>query len=168
MNVYGYGRDPSIPRYTLGRVNGTLGPYQSSEPKHFVMGRQIDRRTDQDPNVYPMVPTNGVFTFQAKVLDNKTVAADLGNALQIVNASGQLVDIGALQMAVLKTDTNTLQTTIAADQVAILGTVDYQQAGWYAQNRRHPGFRFLERRLVRRQYREAAAGDRSTAGEQRL
>ena len=131
MNVYGYGRDPSIPRYTLGRVNGSIGPYHSGEPKQFVMGRQLIAALDQDPNVFPMVPVNGVFTFQAKVLDNRTVAADFGNALQVVNAGGQLVDIGTLQMAVLKTDPNTLQTTVAANQLAILGTVDYQQAGWY-------------------------------------
>jgi hypothetical protein len=128
MNVYGYGRDPAIPRYTLGRVSGTIGPYHTSEPKHFVIGRQmVAAPLDQSP----VAPANGVYTFQAKVLDNKTVAADLGNALQIVDASGKLVDIGTLQMAVLKTDPDTLQATVTPDQVAILGTFDYQQAGWY-------------------------------------
>ncbi len=127
LNVYGYGRDPTIPRYTLGRVNGTIGPYRSSEPKHFVMGRQMIPAFQS-----PVAPTNGVNVFQAKVLaDHKTLAVDLGNALPIVDASGKLVPIGTLQMAILKTDPNTLQTTVAANQVAILGAVDYQQAGWY-------------------------------------
>jgi len=132
MNVYGYGRDPTIPRYTLGRVNGTIGPYHSSEPKHFVMGRQMVAALNPSDDVYPFAPTNGVYTFQAKVLDNKSVAADLGNALQIVDASGKLVPIGTLQLAVLKTtDPNTLQTIVTPSQVAILGTFDYQQTGWY-------------------------------------
>jgi hypothetical protein len=132
MNVYGYGRDPTIPRYTLGRVNGTIGPYHSGEPKHFVMGRQMVAALNPSDDVYPFAPTNGVYTFQAKVLDNKSVAADLGNALQIVDASGKLVPIGTLQLAVLKTtDPNTLQTIVTPSQVAILGTFDYQQTGWY-------------------------------------
>jgi hypothetical protein len=133
INVYGFGRDPAIPRYTLGRVNGTIGPYHANEPKHFVMGRQLVAALDQSPDVYPLAPANGVFTFQAKVLDDKTVAADLGNALQIVDAGGKLVDVGPLQMAVLKTDPNTLATSVAANQVAILGTFNYLNAGWYDQ-----------------------------------
>jgi hypothetical protein len=131
FNVYGYGRDPTIPRYTLGRINGTIGPYRREEPKHFVMGRQFVAALDQSPDAYPMVPANGVFTFQAKVIEHNVVAADFGNALQIVDASGAFADVGTLQMAVLKTDPDTLQTTVTADQVAILGTVDYQEAGWY-------------------------------------
>jgi hypothetical protein len=131
INVYGYGRDPAIPRYTFGRVSGTISPYNSSEPKHFVMGRQL---IAAGANGSPVNPVNGVYTFQAKVLpDNKTLTVDLGNALPIVDASGALLPIGALQMAVLKTDPNALQTTVAADQVAILGTVDYQETTWYDQ-----------------------------------
>jgi hypothetical protein len=133
MNVYGYGRDPAQPRYTLGRVNGTIGPYRGSEPKHFVIGRQMIPVLDPDPNLYPLVPTNGVYAFQGKVLaESKTIAIDLGNALQIVEAGGKLADIGTLQMAVLKnTDPNALQTTVSPDQVAILGASDYQQLDWY-------------------------------------
>jgi len=131
FNVYGYGRDPAIPRYTFGRVNGTIGPYRREEPKHFVMGRQLVAALDQSPDAYPMVPANGVFTFQAKVLAHDVLAADFGNSLQIVDASGTLADIGTLQMAVLKTDPDTLQTSVTGDQVAILGTINYQQPGWY-------------------------------------
>jgi len=36
-------------------------------------------------------------------------------------------------MAVLKTDTDTLLSTVTGDQVAILGNVNYLQSGWYAQ-----------------------------------
>ena len=128
MNVYGFGQDPAISRYSFGRVNGTIGPYHTSEPQHFVIGRQMVAATPQSPTI----PANGVYTFQAKVLDNKTLAADLGNALQIVDSSGKFVDIGTPQMAMLKTtDPDTLQTTVTPDQVAILGTIVDQQPGWY-------------------------------------
>jgi hypothetical protein len=128
FNVYGYGRDPSAPRYTLGRVNGTIGPYQISEPKHFVIGRQLIPATPQTP----VTPTNGVYAVQAKVLqDNKILAVNLGNALQIVDSSGALAPMGALHMAVLKTDPDALQATVAPGEIAILGTINYQQAGWY-------------------------------------
>ena len=41
FNVYGFGRDPSQPRYTMGHLVGTIGPYFSGEPKQFVFGRQM-------------------------------------------------------------------------------------------------------------------------------
>src|SRR6476469_1189116 len=41
FNVYGYGRDPSQPRYTMGHLVGTIGPYFTGEPRHFVLGRQM-------------------------------------------------------------------------------------------------------------------------------
>jgi hypothetical protein len=66
MNVYGYGRDPAIPRYTLGRVNGTIGPYHRSEPKHFVMGRQMVAALDQSPDVYPLSRRMASFLFRPK------------------------------------------------------------------------------------------------------
>jgi hypothetical protein len=133
LNVYGYGRDPAIPRYTLGRVAGTIGPYQAGEPRHFVMGRQLIAALDPSQDVYPFVPANGVYSFQAKVhADDKILTVDLGNSLQIVDASGALAPVGTLQMGVLKTtDPDALQTTVTPDQVAILGTIDYQRAGWY-------------------------------------
>ena len=36
FNCYGYGRDSTIPRDTMGHIAGTIGPYQHGEPKHFV------------------------------------------------------------------------------------------------------------------------------------
>jgi hypothetical protein len=38
FNLYGYGRDATIPRYTMGHVAGTIGPFRRGEPKHFVLG----------------------------------------------------------------------------------------------------------------------------------
>jgi hypothetical protein len=129
FNVYGYGRDPVIPRYTIGRVAGVIGPYIPDEPRHFVIGRQMVAAAVQNPTA----PANGVYSFQCKLHeDRKILTADFGNCLQIVNAEGGFVDNGPIVMAVLKADTSTLLKSVTAAQVAILGNVNYQQAGWYA------------------------------------
>ena len=130
FNLYGYGRDPVIPRYTLGSVAGVIGPYVAGEPRHFVIGRQMLAAVT--PN--PTVAVNGVYSFQCKVHeDRKVLSADFGNCLQIIDAEGGFVDNGPLVMAVLKTGTDALLGTVTADQVAVLGNVNYLQAGWYAQ-----------------------------------
>lgn len=130
MNVYAYGRDPSIARYTLGRVAGVIGPYRSGEPKHFVLGRQMVAAVQSNG----VSVANGVFTFQAKVdAGRKVLTADFGNSLQIVNANGAFVDVGALTMAVLKAPTDQVLTTVSADQIELLGNVSYQQPDWYKQ-----------------------------------
>lgn len=129
FNLYGYGRDAAISRYTLGSVAGVIGPYAVDEPKHFTIGRQMVAVANN-----PTAPAHGVYSFQCKIDENrKVLTADFGNCLQIVNADGDLVDIGPLVMAVLKTDTSTLLHSVAADQVAIVGNVNYLQPGWYGQ-----------------------------------
>jgi hypothetical protein len=131
MNVYGYGRDPASPRYTVGRVNGTIGPQRAGEPRHFVMGRQMVAAT---PAGNPWQPTTGFAWFQCKVDEaRRTVTADFGNCLEIETAEGGLVDQGKLFLAVLKTDLAVLPATVAADDVAILGAVNYLAKDWYTQ-----------------------------------
>jgi hypothetical protein len=130
FSLYGYGRDPKIPRYTLGRVTGAIGPYRAGEPKHFVVGRQMVAAQATANN--PTVPANGVYSFQCKVHeDRKILSADFGNCLQIVSADSGFVDQGPLVLAVFKLDVDTVLSTVSADQVAILGNVNYLQPGWY-------------------------------------
>jgi hypothetical protein len=132
MNVYGYGRDPTIPRYTIGNVAGTIGPYRAGEPKHFVLGRQMVTAT---PANSPTAPPSGVYSFQCKVdEDRRVVTADFGNCLQIKDASGAFDPASrSLVLAVLKPDSSDLLTTVPASDVAVLGNVDYLRAGWYAE-----------------------------------
>ncbi|MEA2604150.1 MAG: hypothetical protein QOF89_5142 [Acidobacteriota bacterium] len=128
FNVYGYGRDPSSPRYTLGRITGTIGPASTAEPRHFVLGRQMMPNLDQSP----MVPAFGVNAFQCLVDPQRcTVTADFGNALQIVNASGVLVDMGELSLAILKSSQVDDGAQVGADAIEILGQVPYLQPAWY-------------------------------------
>jgi hypothetical protein len=132
MNVYGYGRDPKIPRYTLGSVAGTIGPYFAGEPKHFVLGRQLVSATPLNPTV----PLGGVYSFQCKVNeDQKTISADFGNCLQIKDASGAFDQNTSppLMLAVAKQESSNPLSSVAAGDVAILGNVNYLNDGWYAQ-----------------------------------
>ncbi len=129
MNVYGFGRDPSRPRYTMGRVAGAIGPYRSGEPKHFVFGRQMVAAQDLENTLGAVT---GVYTFQAKVDSvRKVLTADFGNSLQIVDADGPLADVGRLQMAVLKTQPDQPLDHVEADQIALLGEVPYRVPDWY-------------------------------------
>jgi hypothetical protein len=128
FNVYGYGRDPSISRYTLGRITGTLGPASAAEPRHFVLGRQMMPDLSQSP----MVPAFGINAFQCLVdRERSTVTADFGNALKIENASGDLVDVGELSLAVLKSPQVDDGAQVGADALEILGPIPYQQPAWY-------------------------------------
>jgi hypothetical protein len=133
MNVYGYGRDPKVPRYTIGRVAGTIGPSLAGEPRHFVLGRQMVSGT---PATNPTIPYGGVYSFQCKVHeDRNTVTADFGNCLPIKDASGAFDPNTSppLTLAVLKVESPNLLATVAADEVAVLGDVNYLRKGWYAE-----------------------------------
>jgi hypothetical protein len=134
FNVYGYGRDPAIPRYTLGRITGTigpgtLGPAGAAEPRHFVLGRQMMPKLSQSP----LQPDFGINAFQCLVDPRcSTVTADFGNALQTENASGvPLVDVGELSLAVLKGSQVDDGAQVGADAIEILGQIPYQQPAWY-------------------------------------
>ena len=101
MNVYGYGRDPDIPRYTLGHVTGSIGPYLPDEPKHFVLGRQMIAACPSSGA--PFVPAANVYSFAAKVHEKQhRVSADFGNALPVYDANSGLLDICMLSLAVYK------------------------------------------------------------------
>lgn len=127
FNLFGYGRDPSIPRYTQGHIVGTIGPYHDREPRHFVMGRQMTAQLDPNPNEYPMVPSGGVYSFQCQNHpERQTLTADFGNALPIVDASGAFVDMGTLTLGVLKQPAHApISGNLPKDQVIVLGQVAY-------------------------------------------
>jgi hypothetical protein len=128
FNVYGYGRDSTIPRYTMGHIAGTIGPYQSGEPKHFVLGRQMIAVT---PNNFTQ-PSEGVNNLAAKVApDGLAITVDLGNSLPILDANSGLMDIGQISLGVLTTNPATVQTTVDTAQVVVIGEVPYLTDDWY-------------------------------------
>ncbi|ROZ76208.1 hypothetical protein [Ramlibacter sp. WS9] len=130
FNVYGYGRDSKIPRYTLGHIAGTIGPYRRGEPRHFVMGRQMIAYA---PSSF-VQPSQGVGSLQAKVsADGMWLTADFGNSFPIEEANSGLMDIGAVSIGVLNTSPATLQTTVDASQVTVIARVPYLEPQWYTQ-----------------------------------
>jgi hypothetical protein len=127
FNLFGYGRDSTIPRYTMGHVVGTIGPYFQGEPKQFVRGRQFIFSGN-----WP-VPSGGMGNMQAKVSgDGNTVTADFGNSFPIETANIGLQNIGQVYLGVLTSNPSVALSTVTADQVVIIGEVPYLSDGWYS------------------------------------
>jgi hypothetical protein len=151
FNVFGYGRDPKIPRYTMGHVVGTIGPYHAGEPDHFVLGRQM---IAQGPLFG--TPAGRIGTLQAKMAaDGVSLTADFGNSFQIQTADSGLVDIGPVLLAVLKTNPDNVLKTVDESGVMIIGEAPYLGADWYSRTagvqtfdlNRNPGAAQLLRRF---------------------
>src|SRR5271166_21596 len=127
FNVYGYARDSTIPRYTMGHIVGTIGPYKAGEPKHFTIGRQMISALPPFSSAAEQVNT-----LQAKLAaDGMSVTADFGNSFQIESANSGLLNIGTVQLGVLKTNTTQVLTTVDASQLVVIGEVPYLGTDWY-------------------------------------
>jgi hypothetical protein len=130
FNVYGYGRDATIPRYTMGHVAGSIGPYRRGEPKHFVFGRQMIA----DTTASLLSPAGGVYNVQGRFdAADSVLTLDLGNAFPIHDANSGLTDIGKVLVGVLHGNPPAVLATVEAAQVTLIGEVPYRNAGWYAQ-----------------------------------
>jgi hypothetical protein len=129
FNAFGYGRDNTIPRYTMGHIVGTIGPYLHGEPKHFTRGRQLIASGN-----FP-TPAGGMGTLQAKLAaDANSITADFGNSLPIVSADSGLGNIGKVFLGVLTTNPTAIQSKVNNDQVVLIGEVPYRTANWYDQS----------------------------------
>jgi hypothetical protein len=129
FNAYGYGRDSTIPRYTMGHIAGTIGPHKHGEPKHFTVGRQMIANA---PNFTQ--PGGGVENFQARVSDDgQSITADFGNTFPIHDANSGLMDIGEVFLAVMTTNPATPLTTVDSTQIQMIGEVPYLATDWYRQ-----------------------------------
>jgi hypothetical protein len=129
FNVYGFGRDPSLPRYTMGHIVGTIGPYHSGEPKQFVRGRQMI--TFMPIQNFPVPPAN-VQSLQALLAtDGNSLTADFGNTFPIVDASGTPTNLGQVQLGVLRTNPQARITTVESSDIVLLGEVPYLDETWY-------------------------------------
>lgn len=129
FNVYGFGRDPSQPRYTMGHLVGTIGPYLSGEPKQFVLGRQMITFAPNWP-----VPDTNVNSLQAKLAaDGNSLTADFGNTFPIVDSSGAPTNLGPVQLGVLRTNPQQHITTVDNSGLVLIGEVPYQNEPWYTQ-----------------------------------
>lgn len=111
MNVDGYQMDPTNPNFTLGRLTGTIGPAPATQPKHFVLGRQL-------------LPTQGSpMNFLQAVVDpaNRQVLADFGNALPTTSSGGPLRPLGTIELGYLD----------PSSAFQAIGELQYQAPTWY-------------------------------------
>jgi hypothetical protein len=129
FNVYGFGRDPSQPRYTMGHLVGTIGPYLRGEPKQFVLGRQMITFAPNWP-----VPDSNVNSLQAKLAaDGKSLTADFGNTFPIIDSSGAPTNLGPVQLGVLRTNPQQHITSVDSSGLVLIGEVPYLNETWYTQ-----------------------------------
>ncbi len=123
FNLDGYSMTPPTaanpnPKFTTGRLVGTIGPGSGAEPRHFVRGRQVAGQPD------PSSPgSNPTLNFSVALVDEtaKKVRLDLGNALPVGGASGDMLDVGRLSLVC---------RPAGAPEVA-LGEIPYTAANWY-------------------------------------
>lgn len=129
FNVYGFGRDPSQPRYTMGHLVGTIGPYRSGEPKQFVLGRQMITFAPNWP-----VPDSNVNSLQAQLAaDGNSLTVDFGNSFPIIDSSGAPTNLGQVQLGVLRTNPTAHITTVDQSGIVLIGEVPYLNETWYTE-----------------------------------
>jgi hypothetical protein len=129
FNVYGFGRDPSQPRYTMGHLVGTIGPYRSGEPEQFVLGRQMITYAPNWP-----VPDSNVNSLQAQLAaDGNSLTVDFGNSFPIIDSGGAPTNLGQVQLGVLRTNPTAHITTVDQSGIVLIGDVPYLDETWYTQ-----------------------------------
>lgn len=109
FNVDGFNDDAATPDFTFGRVVGSIGPYNVGEPTQFVAGRALQPTGNAPMN-----------TAYAEIVDS-VLSIDLGNSLTTTAPGGPLADQGTLQVVILEANGQTIP----------LGTIPYNQVGWY-------------------------------------
>jgi hypothetical protein len=112
FNVDGYNDDTTSPEFTFGRVVGTIGPYDSTEPVHFLAGRALQSANQ------PYGPS--LNTAYAQLVGD-VLTLDLGNSIPNQSVGGPPVALGQLYAALLP----------ASGPPVILGEIPYADASWY-------------------------------------
>ncbi len=111
FNVDSYNDDMTAADFTFGRVTGAIGVYYPGEPAQFVSGRVLLAQPGTTP---------GLNTAYALV-QNDFLHLDLGNSLPTSALNGPIVSFGNLVVA----------TTDAANNMVVLGEVQYDDPLWY-------------------------------------
>jgi len=124
ITTYAYQTGVSKPSFTYGTVVGAIGPIRAGEPRTFIAGRRF---MPNGANGTPGACTaaNGMTCFSAKV-DGNTLVADLSNALPL-DKTGQLQQLGNLQVALLRRPNINESTMIGGDDYVSLGALEISQ-----------------------------------------
>jgi hypothetical protein len=91
FTVDGIDQDATSPTFTWGRIVGTIGPYRTGEPHHFVAGRVLV------PQGSPSVLNTAPFAVDEA---SGRLVVDLGNSLPTTAAGGPPMNLGVLQVIV--------------------------------------------------------------------
>lgn len=140
LNVFGYYYSDVDGRHTTGTIVGCIGPHLNEDPQYFVAGRRLQSLA---------VPISGPPPARATLIGpadvlidrNGNATVDLGHALPISDADGTLSDISrigaalsdmkALVLAILPGENSKSGDRLRADQVTVLGEIEYLAPGWY-------------------------------------
>jgi hypothetical protein len=111
------------PRFTRGRVVGTVGIAGAGEPRHTVVGRQFGSVGPPPGDNSPGFRPPGGVNYFPGVVDTgaRKIRLDLGNALPAATAGGPPQDLGELVLACRADD----------GSVTEVAPIDYRGAGWY-------------------------------------
>ncbi len=110
-----YNDNHKSPQFTLGRMEGSIGPSNEREPKHFVLGRQL-------------FPQASNVNYAVAVVDDKMkkIVLDLGNSLQF-GKGAKIVETRNLVLAIDK-------STAGIVDFVNIGKINYSEKGWYVNN----------------------------------
>jgi hypothetical protein len=114
FNVDAYDDNVGSENFTFGRVVGSIGLYEASEPVHFVAKRALQ----------PAAPPQGLPTLNpayAQVVDGM-LTLDLSNSIPDQQVGGPPVALGAIQAALLPQ---------GGPPVPLGDPIPYADAGWY-------------------------------------
>lgn len=112
FNVDRYAMDYTSPQFTLGRIAGSIGPSNDSEPNHFVLGRQL-------------VSQVSTCNYATALVDEKlrALTVDLGNSLQF-STGGLIAETRNLALAIDKGSNGN-------PDYVFLGKINYSDPDWY-------------------------------------
>ncbi|MBC9932762.1 ferritin-like domain-containing protein [Chitinophaga qingshengii] len=112
FNLDGYNGNAADPLFTFGRITGSIGQYQATEPLRFVSGRAL----------FPVAGAPFTLGSAYCVIDKSAIQIDLGNSMRVTQSGGPLTDVGKLYLA----------TTTPDAVPVILGEINYEDTNWYA------------------------------------
>jgi hypothetical protein len=123
FNLDGYDMNVRSPRFTRGRIIGTIGSASLEEPCHLVLGRHLmPTATDNGGFFRPTGRINSCCARLDMCGNSRRLYLDLGNAIPCATMGGPPSDLGPLTLTALR----------FPDPPLSLGKVPYLEENWYA------------------------------------